>query len=560
MNFDQRAMIVNAISQKEAMSLTNARSSGALHRQVRRMLILCIAAVVLLATSVGLGIGLYQEVRTRDQLLSNAAQMAADASLLTDTIRTDTAQQYLQRTVQRTAEVDMLGIYDLQGTPTAFYDLASGAGEASFLPTLRADTVSRLCSEQTPVLSSEEMPDGADRCAYAVVRDETGQATGIVMAGLYLRSYRRIVLRVLLLYCLITLLALGIGSLLSVRFSSRIKQELLGFEPDAFRQLFLQRMDILDALDEGLLAIDAQSTITYINRAAADILQIRTRDALGQPLRTIYPRSTMARVMQTGKSEYNISLESIKHVSILSDRMPLWRDGKIEGVIAIFRNRTEVTRLAQDLTGVQHIVEALRAYTHEFTNKLHVILGLLQLGEHKQAEDYVLRLTQTRAHSIGYISERIQEPSVAALLIGKSYRAAELGIRFRLDPASVLRGDGQYLPPSSLITILGNLTENAFEALRNAPENAQKEVTVSIREGEHGMLLSVDDSGAGIAANRIDRIFERGFSTKGEGRGTGLSLVKETVDAFHGTIRVESEPGIGSSFIITVAESADGQQ
>ena len=66
-----------------------------------------------------------------------------------------------------------------------------------------------------------------------------------------------------------------------------------------------------------------------------------------------HPRSTIARVMQTGKSEYNISLESIKHVSVISDRMPLWRDGEIEGAIAIFRNRTEVTRLAQDLTGVQ---------------------------------------------------------------------------------------------------------------------------------------------------------------------------------------------------------------
>ena len=151
-------------------------------------------------------------------------------------------------------------------------------------------------------------------------------------------------------------------------------------------------------------------------------------------------------------------------------------------------------------------------------------------------------------------------PTVAALLIGKVYRAAELGIRFVLDPASELHGDGRYLPASSLITILGNLIENAFDALRSAPENAQKEVTVSIREGEHGMLISVDDSGAGIAADKLDRIFERGFSTKGEGRGTGLSLVKETVDAFHGTIRVESEPGIGSSFIITVAESANRQQ
>lgn len=99
--------------------MINARSSGSLHRQVRRMLILCIAVVVLLSTSVGLGIGLYQEVRTRDQLLSNAAQMAADAPLLTDDIQADGVQQYLARTVQHVSEVDMLGVYDMEGKPTA---------------------------------------------------------------------------------------------------------------------------------------------------------------------------------------------------------------------------------------------------------------------------------------------------------------------------------------------------------------------------------------------------------------------------------------------------------
>lgn len=303
--------------------MTNARSSGSLHRQVRRMLVQCITIVLLLAMSVCLGIELHQEVRTRDQLLSNAAQMAADAPLLTDDIQADGVQQYLARTVQHVSEVDMLGVYDMEGKPTAFYDLASGAGDVSVLTALRADTVSRLCSEEKTVFTSDEMPNGADRCAYAVVRDENGQAAGIVMAGLYLRSYHRTVLRVLLSYLLITLFALGIGSLLSVRFSERVKRELLGYEPDAFRQLFLQRMDILDALDEGLMAIDEHSMITYMNRAAADILKIKVKDALGQPLQTVYPRSTMARVLQTGKSEYNISLESIKHVSVISDRMPL---------------------------------------------------------------------------------------------------------------------------------------------------------------------------------------------------------------------------------------------
>ena len=121
------------------MNLANARSSGSLHRQVRRMLVQCITIVLLLAMSVCLGIELHQEVRTRDQLLSNAAQMAADAPLLTDDIQADGVQQYLARTVQHVSEVDMLGVYDMGGKPTAFYYLASGAGDVSVLPAMRAD-------------------------------------------------------------------------------------------------------------------------------------------------------------------------------------------------------------------------------------------------------------------------------------------------------------------------------------------------------------------------------------------------------------------------------------
>ena len=199
-------------------------------------------------------------------------------------------------------------------------------------------------------------------------------------------------------------------------------------------------------------------------------------------------------------------------------------------------------------------MEALRSYTHEFTNKLHVILGLLQLGEIKQAEDYVLQITQTRAQSISFISDRIHEPSIAALLIGKAYRAAELGIRFVLTPSSHLGVDNRYMPAGGLVTVIGNLTENAFDALRNVPDSAPREITVSIQDGEHGLLISVDDTGPGMSPETVQRIFKRGYSTKGNGHGTGLSLVQDMISSYHGAIRVESEPGAGTSFIITVID------
>ena len=139
----------------------------------------------------------------------------------------------------------------------------------------------------------------------------------------------------------------------------------------------------------------------------------------------------------------------------------------------------------------------------------------------------MLRITQTRAQSIDYIRDRIHDPTIAALLIGKAYRAAELDIRFSLDPASVLYGNGQFMPVTAMITVLGNLIENAFDAMRGAPTDVPSEVTVSIREGARGLLLSVDDTGPGMTEEVKQRLFERGFSTKGEGRGTGLALVQE---------------------------------
>ena len=106
---------------------------------------------------------------------------------------------------------------------------------------------------------------------------------------------------------------------------------------------------------------------------------------MGKSLHTVYPRSTLDRVLRTGKPEYNVSMSSLKDVRVLSDRLPLYGDGRPTGAVGIFRNRTEVTRLADDLTGVRHMVDAMRAYTHEFMNKLHVILGLLQIGEPEKA-------------------------------------------------------------------------------------------------------------------------------------------------------------------------------
>lgn len=528
------------------------KSAGhTVYQQIRRVSVLGILVAMVLATGAGLWLNLAQERRIRDDTLTAAVQAVSHTLTIVDGSSNDQLAEYVDRTVHGISGIDLFAVYDAEGRPVYFCDVTASENDAAQLETLDQDLLGRLAQEDAPLLDDAQAPLGADYCAYAAVYRTDGTIKGYVMAGLYLSSIRNTAMHTLGVYLLIGMAALTVGSFLSLRLAQRIKSDLLGYEPDAFRDLFLRRMELLDALDEGLLAIDREEHIIYINRAAAEMLSFDKGAVVGKPLSQVYPQSTIPRVMHTEQPEYNISLESLHHVRILSDRMPVRRDGQIVGAVAIFRNRTEVANLARELTGVQHIVEAMRAYTHEFMNKLHVILGLLQLGEARQAEEYVLQLTQTRALSVGRISQSIAEPSVAALLIGKSCRAAELGVRLTLDPESHLSADTHYLPASGMITILGNLIENAFDAFGNAPADSLHEIGVSVRESERGLILSVDDNACGMTEEIRAHIFERGSTSKGEGHGTGLFLVKSVVDAYGGEIRVESTQGVGSSFIIT---------
>ena len=531
-----------------------------LYQQIRRVSVLGILVAMILATGAGLWLSLAQEQRMRDDTLTAAVQAAAYALALDGHSDAQQLQEYTLRTVEGIEGVDLFAVYDAQGQPVYYADIVSGQAGSAELPALDAELCRRLAQSGEVLLDDAETPLGADHCAVTAVRGTDGAVTGYVLAGLYLQSIRTMALRTLAVFVGIGLAALGVGTLLSLQLARRIKSGLLGYEPDAFRDLFLRRMELLDALDEGLLAIDRDAHIVYINRAAAEMLSFDKDAVLGRPLAEVYPQSTIPQVLRTQKAEYNVSLESLRHVRILSDRMPVWRDGRIVGAVAIFRNRTEVARLARELTGVQHIVEAMRAYTHEFMNKLHVILGLLQLGEAKRAEEYVLQLTQTRALSTRQISACIAEPSVAALLIGKSCRAAELGVRLTLDPSSHLGADPRCLPAPAMITVLGNLIENAFDAFAQTPGRALHEVSVSVREGEQGLILSVDDNACGMSDEVRRHLFERGATSKGKGHGTGLYLVKQIVDAYHGDIRVESTRGVGSSFVITFRPGADAPE
>lgn len=516
--------------------------------QIIHINLLVVTMVIVLAMGGSLLLTIAQNRQAIDRNLMNSAQVIARVPMVVSDLENGKPTlglwEFLDQAIVQVTDIDVIVVADTSNIQYYSHDKdlvgRPYTGQAQY----------SLFQNKIAFTSDDTGASGATRCAYAPVIGKDDQLLGFVMVGIYMRSISAALWRTVLYFVLIAVTALILGGLISSKLSERIKSSLMGYEPSAFLGLFHQREDILQALEEGVMAIDADARVMYLNHAAANMLNLDEASIVGKPLKEISPHPTMSRVLHTKIPEYNIPMLSFKRVRILSDCVPIWTDGQVVGAVAILRNRTEVDRLAEDLTGVRHMVEALRAYTHEFMNKLHIILGLLQLGEPERAEKYIMDVTSIHQKSVGTIFNCIENPSVAALLVGKTSRCTELGIRLILRPGSRLSADENILPTDAYVTILGNLIENAVDAM-NHTGSGLKEISVSLLEDPESLFICVEDTGPGMQPETAKDIFKKGFTTKGSGHGTGLVLVREVVDAYQGKIRVESEPGLGTSFFLT---------
>lgn len=314
-------------------------------------------------------------------------------------------------------------------------------------------------------------------------------------------------------------------------------------------EMFKLREDILMALEEGILAIDKNKKVIFINKSAVSMLHIKDNEPIGKNLNDIYPASKLGELLKTGKKEFNVEMKSLKSDYVISDRMPIYDDGEIIGAFAVFRNRTEVVKLAENLTGVKHLVESMRSNNHDFINKLHVILGLIQMKRYDDAVDYIMNVSMVQKEIISAIIKQIKIPSIAALLIGKFTRASELGIHFSLNSSSSLEEDDTKIPADVFITVLGNLIENAMDSL-NSINISNKKIFVSILSTNREIKIIVSDNGNGITKTNLRKIFKEGFSTKSNSRGTGLFVVKSLIQTYDGKITVTSEPEVKTEFTV----------
>ncbi len=174
------------------------------------------------------------------------------------------------------------------------------------------------------------------------------------------------------------------------------------------------------------------------------------------------------------------------------------------------------------MNAISGLTDALRAQQHEFVNRLHVLAGLLDLGEHEEARRYLTVLGQDDLASAEALRARIAPPALAALLVAKQSVAKEHGVDLVVTEDSHL--DAPKALTLTLTTVIGNLVDNAIEAV--AITEPPRTVTVNLKDDDHAICLEVVDTGPGVAPADAERVFTDGYTTKaaedGGRRGVGL--------------------------------------
>ncbi|HJQ06775.1 MAG TPA: ATP-binding protein, partial [Nocardioides sp.] len=195
--------------------------------------------------------------------------------------------------------------------------------------------------------------------------------------------------------------------------------------------------------------------------------------------------------------------------------------------------------------GVRRLTDTLRAQHHEFTNHMHTVAGLIELGEHDDALAFLTDVQTSQAGFADAVRERVAPTALVGLLLGKAAAASERGVELRLTEDSWLADSPDKV--NAFTTILGNLIDNALDAVTTGPTTGSGAIEVTLRDDEDAIVIEVADNGPGVPADLREKVFLDGFTTKpasdGVRRGIGLALVHRLVQRLHGSITLADGPG-----------------
>ncbi|MEU0895520.1 sensor histidine kinase [Streptomyces massasporeus] len=380
------------------------------------------------------------------------------------------------------------------------------------------------------------------------LRDSDGTVVGAVSVGIAYDS-----VRARLIHAIPGLLAyaggaLAVGALAAWLISRRVQRQTRDLAFSDIAALLSEREAMLHGIREGVVALDRTGRIRLVNDEAQRLLGIG-ETVVGRSPDEALGAGRTADVLAgrvTGTDLLTVRGPRV----LVANRMPT-DDG---GAVATLRDRTELEQLGRELDSTHGLIDALRAQDHEHANRMHTLLGLLELEMYDDAVEFVGEVVGDHRATAEQVTERIEDPLLAALLVGKATVAAERGVALWVSDRTRL--PDRLVDPQGLVTVVGNLVDNALDAVAGTPH---ARVEVELRAEGRTAILRVRDTGPGIPPEHRELIFTTGWSTKKppahRERGIGLSLVRRLAERQGGSATVGEAHGGGAEFTVVLPEA-----
>ncbi|MDG5808773.1 sensor histidine kinase [Streptomyces ossamyceticus] len=516
---------------------------------------------VLIAVVVA-GCALFTYVSDRSQAEDAAGRQAlavaaavADAPSVRAAIHTDDPTARLQpyaTEVQRHAGVDFVTIMTPDGIRWT-HPVAQRIGQRFVGHIEKAQRGGTITETYTGTL-------GPSVRAVTPIKED-GRVVGLVSAGIKVQAISdRVQGQVTALFG-VAACALALGGVGTYIVNARLRRHTHNMNAAELSNMHDYHQAALHAVREGLLMLDGQYRVALINDGARELLGV-TQDVIGRSVADLGLPAPLTGALLSSEPRVDEVLLTAERVLVVNTS-PV-TGGQRRGTVVTLRDVTELQSVMGELNSERGFTQALRSQAHEAANRLHTVVSLIELGRSDEAIDFATAELELAQALTDQVVAAVTEPVLAALLLGKTAQANERGVELVVSQDSRM-DDGllpESLPARDLVTVLGNLIDNAVDAAQGTT-GARVTVTAYTDEAERPadgpddpargpvLVLRVSDTGAGVDPAYRDSVFERGFSTKPSGpggRGLGLALVRQTARRHGGTLTVAEAPGGGAEF------------
>ncbi|MET8076943.1 sensor histidine kinase [Streptomyces sp. NPDC005303] len=399
--------------------------------------------------------------------------------------------------------------------------------------------------------------------AVTPVKDDKGNVIGLVSAGIQVEKISERVQGQLTALLAVAGSALALGAIGTYVVNARLRRHTHGMNAAELSRMHDYHQAALHAVREGLLMLDGQYRVALINDGGRELLGVSSQDGvIGRSVADLgLPAPLTGALLSSEPRVDEVHLTSTRVLVVNTSPVS---GGEQRGTVVTLRDVTELQSLMGELDSERGFTQALRSQAHEAANRLHTVVSLIELGRAEQAVEFATAELELAQALTDQVVAAVGEPVLAALLLGKTAQANERGVELVVSEDSRL-DDGllpETLPARDLVTILGNLIDNAVDA---AQGSVRARVTVTAyTEGTagRGLVLRVSDTGAGVDPAHAEAVFQRGFSTKPAGpggRGLGLALVRQTVNRCKGTLTVTEAEGGGAEFEVRLPLDSEAE-